>query len=174
MQRLTRFAFQPHMTRDVIPMKLPLKPTGGFFGFKSQVPGNGKCLVCSKRIGEAYGFIRLTSGALLYDSKKKESGGSSPMMESILSLWYHGPHPSKNTGDGKIELTSLDNAEYTLDIVEGSEGGQIDINFCSALVVDVELGLAIAWCPASRRGEGLAATGSVISITETETSGIEW
>ena len=98
----------------------------------SQIPSGANCLICEKRIGEGYGFVRLTTGAILHDNKKRKYGEPSELMDSIFSLWYHGAHPTKKGENGRIEITSMDNAEHHMDIVSSTQGGQIDIHFCSS------------------------------------------
>ena len=108
-------------------MKFPIKVAEGTLEF----PDTPFCPICGKRFGEAHGFIRLTTGAILFRSKKRDCGGPDHLMDTVFKLWYHGPHPSVQHEDGTIELTSVDNAEYKMDIVEPLQGGQVDIHVCS-------------------------------------------
>ena len=56
-------------------------------------------------------------------------------MDTVFSLWYHGPHPvTGETEDGRAVI-GMDNKEFHLDIVERARGGQVDIHFCSASCV---------------------------------------
>lgn len=108
-------------------MQLPIKVAEGTLEF----PDKPYCPICGNRFGEAHGFIRLTTGAILFRTKKRNYGGPDRMMDTVFKLWYHGPHPSVQHEDGTIELTSLDNAECHLNIVEPTQGGQVDIHVCS-------------------------------------------
>jgi len=97
-----------------------------------QIPSGANCLICEKKIGEVHGFLRLTTGAILYGNRKRKNGGPSDLMDSIFHLWYHGAHPSKKRDDEKIKITSMDNAEYHMEVVSPAQGGQVDIHFCSS------------------------------------------
>jgi hypothetical protein len=97
-----------------------------------QIPQGANCIVCGAAVGEHLGFVRLTFGGMLYHDKKRRSGGPSDRMDSVFSLWHHGPHPSKENKDGTIELTSMDNAEHRMEIVTPTKGGQADILFCTS------------------------------------------
>ena len=109
-------------------MKLPLKPDPDTLA----VPAESVCVVCGGKIGETEGFIRLTAGAILHCDEKRDCGGPSDLMETLLSLWYHGPHPITGTTDDDRPIISMDNEEFHLDIVERGPGGQVDIHFCSS------------------------------------------
>lgn len=97
-----------------------------------QIPDAAICLVCAKKIGEVEGFVRLTTGAMLYENSKRDTGGSSPLMDTIFSLWYHGPHPVIGKAEDGRPIISMDNKQFEMDVVEPIKGGQVDIHFCSA------------------------------------------
>ncbi|MEO0793597.1 MAG: hypothetical protein AAFX93_00460 [Verrucomicrobiota bacterium] len=137
-------------------MNFPLKPEPD----STQIPSRAYCLVCEERIGEVHGFVRLTAGAILHEDETKMNGGLSSLMDTVFSLWYHGPHPSKKREDGKFEITSMDNAEHSMDIVAPTGCGQVDIHFCSskclkdffgALVDSFESGISTANSEYERR-----------------------
>ncbi|HWL51683.1 MAG TPA: hypothetical protein VNQ90_04565 [Chthoniobacteraceae bacterium] len=98
-------------------MKLPLKTKNN----SSQIPEGATCLICNAKIGEIEGFIRLTTGAILYCDKKRDTGGPSDKMDTVFSLYYHGPHP----------VIGMNHDECYLNIVEPVRGGQVDLHFCS-------------------------------------------
>lgn len=108
-------------------MNLPLQPSPG----SSAIPGGPTCLKCGKKIGEIEGFIRLTSGAILYCDKKRDTGGPSDRMDSVFSLWYHGPHPVTGTTEDGRPIIGISNNECRFEIVTPVRGGQVDIHFCS-------------------------------------------
>lgn len=108
-------------------MNLPLKASSDSL----QIPEGATCLKCGKKIGEIEGFIRLTAGAMLYSDKNRETGGPSDRMDTIFSLWYHGPHPVTGTTEDGRSIIGMDNEECHLEIVEPVRGGQVDIHFCS-------------------------------------------
>jgi hypothetical protein len=97
-----------------------------------QIPEGASCLTCGRRIGEIEGFVRLTAGAILYSDRKRTSGGPSETMDTVLSLWYHGPHPVTGKTEGGKTIIGMDNQEFSMDIVEPLRGGQVDIHFCSS------------------------------------------
>jgi len=108
-------------------MQFPLKPSAD----SCQIPTDPSCLCCGTKAGEIEGFIRLTTGAILYTDRKRDTGGPSHKMDTVFSLWYHGPHPIMGvTEDGKVDL-GMNINEYKMDVVEPLSGGQVDIHFCS-------------------------------------------
>lgn len=108
-------------------MKLPLKTASD----SCEIPEGANCLICEKKIGEIEGFIRLTAGSILYCNKKRDTGGPSDMMDTVFSLWYHGPHPVTEHTEGGRATIGMNNDECELNIVDPVRGGQVDIHFCS-------------------------------------------
>jgi hypothetical protein len=96
-----------------------------------QIPDGPSCLICSDKIGEIEGFIRLTAGAILYVNRERNTGGPSDKMDTVFSLWYHGPHSVTGTTADGCPIIDLNNTEFSMDVVEPLQGGQVDIHFCS-------------------------------------------
>ncbi len=139
----------PDWVRD---MNFPLKASPGTL----EIPSEPLCLKCRKKIGEIEGFIRLTTGAVLYPTKKRDWGGPSDKMETVFELWYHGPHPVIGIAENGLPMIGMDNQEFTMDIVEPLRGGQVDIHFCSTpclslffseIVASFDAGIARATTP---------------------------
>ncbi len=108
-------------------MQFPLKaPTDS-----CQIPEGPFCLTCGVNIGEIEGFIRLTTGAILYTNRKRDTGGPSDKMDTVFSLWYHGPHTVTGTTEDGRHIIDMNNTGFSMDIVEPLQGGQVDIHFCS-------------------------------------------
>jgi hypothetical protein len=96
-----------------------------------QIPDGPSCLICGDKIGEIEGFIRLTTGAILYTNRKRDTGGPSDKMDTVFSLLYHGPHPVTGTTEDGRHTICMNNTEFSMDVVEPLQGGQVDIHFCS-------------------------------------------
>ncbi len=108
-------------------MQFPLKASTD----SCQIPEGPSCLTCGVKIGEIEGFIRLTTGAILYTNRKRDTGGPSDKMDTVFSLWYHGPHPVTGMTEDGRSIIGMNNTEFSLDVVEPLQGGQVDIHFCS-------------------------------------------
>jgi hypothetical protein len=99
-------------------IKFPILPEEAR-GYMCAWCGTGHKLV------EPNSIASISCGAILYSSKKRDSGGPSDKMGGYLSISWHGAH-SDEGGIG-------DSPDTFVDIPLRSEvvGGQMDINFCS-------------------------------------------